>query len=57
MILFTILALMILLLVGFIVLVTAATGAVGTILFSDVIVCIALIALVIKLVFFRKKKD
>lgn len=57
MILFTVLALMILLLVVFMVTVTAIGGAVGTILFSDVIVCIALIALVVKLVFFRKKKD
>lgn len=57
MILFTVLALMILLLVVFMVCITAVGGAVGTILFSDVIVCIALIALVVKLVFFRKKKD
>ena len=56
MILFTILALMLLILVGVIVLVTAVGGAVGTILFSDVIMCIVLIGLIIKLVFFRKKK-
>ncbi len=55
MILFTILAIIILLLLVFMVAVTAVGGAVGTILFSDVIVCILLIGLVIKLIFFRKK--
>lgn len=55
MILFTILALVALLLVAFMVLVTAVGGAVGTVLFSDVIVCIVLIVLVIKFAFFRKK--
>lgn len=57
MILFTILALIVLLLVVFMITVISVGGAVGTILFSDVIVCIALIALAIKLIFFRKKKD
>ena len=55
MILFTILALMVILLVAFIVLVTAVGGAVGTVLFSDVIVCIAFIILIIRFAFFRNK--
>lgn len=55
MILFTILALIIVLLIVFMITVVSVGGAVGTILFSDVIVCIALIALAIKFLFFRKK--
>lgn len=56
MVLFTILALIALLLTAFMIIVISVGGAVGTILFSDVIVCIVLIGLVVKLVFFKKKK-
>lgn len=55
MILFTILTLIALLLIAFIIIVTAIGGAVGTILFGDVIVCVVLIVLAIKFIFFRKK--
>lgn len=56
MILFAILLIISLLLVGFIVLVTAVGGAIFTIMFSDVIVCLALIiALMIFLIRRRKR--
>lgn len=55
MILFAILVLMLMLLVTFIVLVVGAGGAVFTIIFGDVIVCIFLIAWLIKLIFKKKK--
>lgn len=56
MILFMILAIMFVLLVAFMVLIAGAGGAVFTILFSDIIVCIFIIGLIIKVLFFRKKK-
>lgn len=56
MILTTILLLTLVMLVVFTVLIVSATGAVGIILFGDVIVCILVMAWVIKHLFKRKKK-
>lgn len=57
MVLFAILFIMLVLLGIFMVLVVGTTGAVGTIVFADVIVCIALIAGIMKWLINRKKKD
>lgn len=56
MILFTILAFVALLLIGFIILVASVGGAVFVIIFGDVIVCIAIIVFIIKLIAKRKRK-
>lgn len=55
MILFTILALTLILLVIFTIVTVAATGAVGIVLFGDVIVCIVLIVWIIKKMVCKKK--
>ena len=54
MILFMILLLMIVLLTVFTVVVVGATGAVGIVLFGDVIVCIFILVLLFKKIFMRK---
>lgn len=54
MILFTILTLMLVLLLVFSVVVIAATGAVGLVLFGDIIVCVVLIYFVIKKLILKK---
>ena len=56
MILFTILAIILILLVLFIVGVLSVGGATLTILFSDVIVCIVFIVLIMKWLIKRKRK-
>lgn len=53
MVLFTILALMLLILVVTVVLATSAIGAGAIILFGDVIVCIFIIGWIIKKLFFK----
>lgn len=55
MILFTILALTLLFLIGFFVLTISAGGAIFTILFSDVIVCAAIIGVIIVALCKKKK--
>lgn len=55
MILFIILAAIILLLVLFTVVMASIGGAIGIILFSDVIVCIALLVFIMRKIFKRKK--
>ena len=55
MILFTIIMITIILLVIFTIVAVAATGAVGIILFSDIIVCIIFLAWVIKKIVCKKK--
>lgn len=55
MILFTILALTLILLVIFTIVTVAATGAVGIVLFGDVIVCIIFIVWIIKKIVCKKK--
>ena len=57
MVLFAILFIMLVLLGIFMVLVVGTTGAVGTIIFADVIVCIALIVGIMKWLINRKNKD
>lgn len=54
MFLFTILALIMILLIAFVVFVISAGGAIFTVVFGDVIICIVLIGLVIWFLFFRK---
>lgn len=54
MVLFTLLALATLILVVTTLVVISIGGAIGTILFSDVIVCIVLLAFIIKKLFFKK---
>ena len=56
MILLTILLLTLIMLVLFTILFISATGAVGIIMFGDVIVCALVIAWIIKRLFKRKKK-
>lgn len=56
MILSTILLLTLLMLVVFTILIVSATGAVGIVLFSDVIVCILIMVWIMKHLFKRKKK-
>lgn len=56
MILTTILLLTLIMLVVFTILIVSATGAVGIVLFSDVIVCIMVMVWIIKHLFKRKKK-
>lgn len=56
MVLFTILSMILLLLIVFTVLAVSVGGAVAVVLFSDVIVCVALIAWIIKLLARKKKK-
>lgn len=55
MFLFMILLAIMLLLIGFIFFVATAGGAVFTIVFGDVIVCIVLIGFVLWFLFFRKR--
>lgn len=55
MILFIILAAIILLLVVFTVVIASVGGAIGIILCSDIIVCIALLAFIIRKIFKKKK--
>ena len=55
MILFIILSTIILLLVLFTVVISSIGGAIGIILFSDVIVCIALLVFIMCKIFKRKK--
>lgn len=54
MVLFTLLLLITLILVVTTLVVISIGGAIGTILFSDVIVCIALLVYLIKKLFFKK---
>ena len=56
MFMFMILALILLLLIGATVVMVSAVGAVGIIIFGDVIVCGLIIALIIKKIFFKKKR-
>lgn len=56
MILATILLLTLLMLVVFTILIVSATGAVGIVLFSDVIVCVLIMVWITKHLFKRKKK-
>lgn len=56
MILFTILAIIMLLLIGFVILVTAIGGFIFTFLFSDVIVCIFIIGLILYKIIKRKRR-
>lgn len=56
MILATILLLTLIMLVVFTILIVSATGAVGIVLFSDVIVCVLVMAWIIKHLIKRKKK-
>lgn len=56
MVLFTILLIMFVCLVAFAVFVIGVGGALFTVIFSDVIVCIALIAGLLYLLYKRKKK-
>lgn len=56
MILFMILLVTLAILIGFIVLTVAAGGAVFIIVFADVIVCIVLIAWIMKHLFGRRKR-
>ena len=56
MILFMILALIVLILTVLVVAVTSTVGAAGIVVFGDVIVCISLVLMLIKLLFFRKSK-
>lgn len=55
MILFTILLLTLIAIIGFTILFVSAAGAAGIVLFSDVIVCAVLIALLIWFITKRKK--
>lgn len=55
MVLFTLLAFVLLILVVVTLAVIGVGGAIGTILFSDVIVCIVIIALIMKAIIKRKK--
>ena len=55
MVLFTILALTLILLLVFTIAAVAATGAVGIVLFGDVIVCIIFIVWIIKKMISKKK--
>jgi hypothetical protein len=57
MVLFAILLIMLVVLGIFMTLVVGTTGAVGIIVFADVIVCMALIMGIIKWLVNRKKKD
>ena len=54
MVLFAILSIICLLLIGFTILATSIVGAVGIVIFADVIVCIALIAWIMKKFFKRR---
>ena len=56
MFLFTILVGIIILLILFMVLVATIGGAVGIVLFGDVIVCVLIMGFIIKKIFFKKKK-
>ena len=56
MVLLTILIIIMLLLIGFIIAVTTIGGAIFTIVFADVIVCIVLIALFIRWLCRRKRR-
>lgn len=56
MVLFAILAFILLFLIGFVVLGISAIGSVGIIIFSDVIVCIAIIVVIMRLLFKNRKK-
>lgn len=56
MILFTILALIAFILIVLTLFVVSVGGAVGIVLFSDVIVCIGIIILLMRLIFKNKKK-
>lgn len=55
MVLFTIFALITLLLIVLTVMVVSVGGAVGIVLFSDVIVCIAIMVLIMKFILKRRK--
>lgn len=55
MVLFGILALITLILIVLTVMVISVGGAVGIVLFSDVIVCIAIMVFIMKLIFKRRK--
>lgn len=57
MILFTILMIIIVLLTALVVAVVSTVGAAGIVVFGDVIVCIFLLGLLIKILFFRKSKN
>lgn len=54
MILFTILAIIALLLIVFTVIVTSVFGAVGIVIFADVIVCVAILIFIIRKIANRK---
>lgn len=56
MFIFMILALILLLLIGATIAIVSAVGAVGIIIFGDVIVCGIILAWIIKKIFFSKKK-
>ena len=56
MITFSILALTLLLLIAFIVFSVSVLGATGIVLFSDIIVCIVFIVMLIKFIIKRRKK-
>ena len=55
MILVILLALIVLVLIAITVIVVSIGGALGVVLFSDVIVCIAILIWIIKKILFRKK--
>ena len=57
MILFAILLIMLVLTTIFMVVIVGTTGAVGMIVFSDVIVCAAILIFIMKWLINRKKKD